>query len=284
MLLKLFTWNMQRGGTSATTYTGEEYRRVNLRYGLLQDLCNRSDFGFITEPGPNLRQSIRKGERPLHGYCHMSNQTDTQNDDSACRPILFSNRQSRFELTTPIHSGAQDANRYPAARQFHYNRHKLVVVALHATSGRRSGLFNTIDVIDTFIEYMKGEGAGGLIVGGDFNHHFDGSDRSDGKVSALYAMPSQPTNQGAPVGSGGIDGFYFCTNYGSTAPIEFSYERITRYQSSFHGSSEFHTTAQNPQFAGFWILDKHPKPGTQAHMYRVSDHCPVMLKVTLRLR
>ena len=52
---KVFTWNMQR----AQSISGND-NTILLRYQVLQSLVNWADFGFITEPGKDIRTNLNQ--------------------------------------------------------------------------------------------------------------------------------------------------------------------------------------------------------------------------------
>src|SRR4029077_14398558 len=56
---KVFTWNMQR----AQSISGND-NTILLRYHVLQSLVNWADFGFITEPGKDIRTNLNNFQLP----------------------------------------------------------------------------------------------------------------------------------------------------------------------------------------------------------------------------
>jgi hypothetical protein len=123
----VFTWNMQRARSIsqwnrplAHAVTQQE-KTIRERYRVLQTLVNWADFGFITEPGMDIRQNLNNFNLPgLNRHFCASVMADNQTDASACRPVIYSKIPlSRIPPTTESYisylSGAAEAYRYPAA-------------------------------------------------------------------------------------------------------------------------------------------------------------------------
>lgn len=282
MSFKLFTWNMQKGPTvSPSTHTiAKAYDEA--RHDLLCKLMKDCAFGFITEPGLDLRGAVCDNDAGLlgklpDGWIYRDARADNQSDTGACRPILFSSSLKAMQLIeTPEISGKVDAYRYPCAGLFGYKGRKLLVVALHSTSGY-TGEVNTKKVIADFVQYVDKDGIDGLIVGGDFNASIDDSTRS-----SMYMMPSSPTNQGASSGGAGIDGFFFYTNSITAKGIEFSADppRPLHVIDKSNYALVCSHQASGTDKAGFFA--KASLHNGSDYFYRLSDHAPVVIEFDTR--
>jgi len=110
---KVFTWNMQRGQSIS-----RNDNTITLRLQILQALVNWADFGFITEPGRDIRTNLNNLQLPglNRNFC-ASQLPDNQSDGSACRPVVFSKKPfTRFPLQSETYisylSGADQAYRH----------------------------------------------------------------------------------------------------------------------------------------------------------------------------
>ncbi|MEM6973836.1 MAG: hypothetical protein AAF577_13625 [Pseudomonadota bacterium] len=291
--MRLFTWNMQRGSTVLSRYgvASDDFRVDSLRYDLLQDLCFQGDLGMITEPGADIRNMIKNtATEPVNGgFFVMDMRPDNQHQISACRPALWMKQWAPWDVLCDVPSGAVAAHRFPVARQYNLTKkHKLVVVALHATSGRKSGAENTREIVEIFKQYAKREGAGGLIVGGDFNAHITGrryGSSTERRNEWAWSMPAAFTNQGAS-SAGGIDGFLFFTNNKSPGPIKFSISRPMPLYDIDRARYRLVLSSARPdgEPAGFQVLAGENADGSgKEWWYRLSDHSPVIQDCGLRL-
>lgn len=284
MAFLLFTWNLQRQRTISSTRAGS-ISHDELRLDVLKDLVSRCRFGFITEPGLDLRSALVDeediGELPDAVNLYRDTGTDNQDESSACRPILASKDRSDLQLGTARTSGAIHAYRYPCAQVIAIEGIKVLLVSLHSTSGA-SGKANTKEIIKHYCTQVRKEKYGGMIVGGDFNAHIDafGEDY-------VYKMPGDPTNQGAGADSGGIDGFYFFSNKKlkkGGRRIEFLPKEPQPYYSwsgaKYKSALVRSSTVQDASKAGFWIFDKYAGRDRQT---KLSDHAPVVIKIDTRV-
>jgi hypothetical protein len=149
----VFTWNMQRARSIsqwnrplAHAVTQQE-KTIRERYRVLQTLVNWADFGFITEPGMDIRQNLNNFNLPgLNRHFCASVLADNQTDASACRPVIYSKIPfSRIPPTTESYisylSGAAEAYPYPAAgivtlaQGDGQGNNELLLLSFHATSG-----------------------------------------------------------------------------------------------------------------------------------------------------
>jgi hypothetical protein len=66
----IFTWNMQRARSisqwnrSLAHAVTQQEKTIRERYRVLQTLVNWADFGFITEPGMDIRQNLNNFNLP----------------------------------------------------------------------------------------------------------------------------------------------------------------------------------------------------------------------------
>lgn len=287
-LLKAFTWNMQRGRTLTPKGNSVEHQIAEARFKLLSELMSDAHIGFITEPGMDLRSAVAEDDvsglkRLPDGDLHRDTRADNQAETSACRPLLFTSLDSDLGLETRVTSGKDSSARYPCAQVVNHSGAELLLVSLHATSGR-SGKWNTEAVIGDFRNYVEKNNLGGMIVGGDFNMHLS----KTGKGFS-YAMPTTPTNQGSRGGKG-IDGFYFFSNlklksegkktryiirFDSGTPTPYHLEEGKRVSKLNVANNKAKATL------GFFIQEKYG-PGTTD--YRLSDHAPVLIEISTNLQ
>lgn len=274
----LFAWNMQKGCTVTphTSAVDAKYDRARLK--VLEALMKSTVAGFVTEPGIDLRNALTSNDKTAlgklpDGNLYRDTRADNQNDDGACRPLLWSTAESRLAISTSKTSGRVDAYRYPCAQVITHQKAKILLVSLHATSGY-SGKFNTKEIIEDFVEFAKQEDYGGVIVGGDFNGHMTGTG---------YAMPSTPTNQGATASGSAIDGFYFFSNKDLKGDDKYIVEFDIKEPKVFTemGSTlVFPSDALGARKPGYYVTDDDwGKPA----QYRVSDHAPVLINFDLRV-
>ena len=82
----VFTWNMQRGQSLS-----QNDNTIRERLRVLQNLVNWADFGFITEPGRDIRNNLNNFNLPglNRNFC-ASQMVDNQTYASACRPVIYS--------------------------------------------------------------------------------------------------------------------------------------------------------------------------------------------------
>ncbi|MEM9781605.1 MAG: hypothetical protein AAF899_03920 [Pseudomonadota bacterium] len=280
--MRLFTWNLQRRRTidPAKGSNAAERHAAAVRRDLLRALCRQSAFGFITEPGLDLRRA-EKGGYVISALLPDGNfmgdeRDDGQSDGHACKAMLFAKRRSFTLIETSAGSGARLRQRFPAARLFSNGSRSMLAAALHATSGR-GGLDNAETLITELTAIVEDEKINGLIVGGDFNAHLtDEDDRS------FFWMPSKPTNQGAGSRGVGIDGFYFFSCGTAASPMLFSAKAPQRYDDvdaryGFRVDAE----AKGGKVSGFFHIV--PGAGQRARVEtKLSDHAPVIIDITTR--
>ena len=274
----LFTWNMQKGCTVTPHAHAITAKFDRARLKVLETLMKGTIGGFVTEPGKDLRNALTSNDKTAlgklpDGYVYRDIRPDNQDEDGACRPILWSTGPSDLAISTSKISGRVDAYRYPCAQVIEHQGAKILLVSLHATSGH-SGKFNTLEIIDDFKEFAKQEGYGGVIVGGDFNGAMTGSG---------YAMPATPTNQGASASGKAIDGFYFFSNKDLKGDgkyiVEFDVKEPTVF-TGMGGTLIFPSDSRGAPEPGYYVTDDDwGKPA----QYRVSDHAPVLVEFDMRV-
>jgi hypothetical protein len=261
----VFTWNMQRARSVsqwnrplAHAVTQQE-KTIRERYRVLQTLVNWADFGFITEPGMDIRQNLNNFNLPgLNRHFCASLLADNQTDASACRPVIYSKIPfSRIPPTTESYisylSGAAEAYRYPAAgivtlaQGDGQGNNELLLLSFHATSGYNANE-NCRGYFDSFYQndYLQRAIPLVWIVGGDFNCNAG---------RGVY-MPATSTHQSDHV----LDGFFADQN-----------------------GTNFQVTAVTaPQTYGQLItnnlLDPH---GFVVNGCHLSDHCPVCAQLQI---
>jgi hypothetical protein len=258
---KVFTWNMQRGQSISLNDN-----TISQRYQLLHALVSWADFGFITEPGRDIRDGLNNFQLPGldRNFC-VSQLPDNQSDGSACRPVVFSKRPFvRFPLQSETYiqylSGADQAYRYPAAGIVRLDQHDgeghqdLLLLSFHATSGFGAN-DNCQAYFDSFYQNVLGWGGSPTavplvwIVGGDFNCPAG---------RAIY-MPITSTHQSGHI----IDGFFADQN-----GTNFEVRQIAAAQ-TWTGNCQFITNPNvNPR--GLVINGLH-----------LSDHCPVIAQLQI---
>ena len=141
---KVFTWNMQRAQSVSRP---RQDAMIMERYRVLKTLVDWADFGFITEPGIDIRNNLNNFNLPgLNRNFSASQMVDNQTYASACRPVIYSKVAfSRIPPSTASYasysSGSDEAYRYPAAGMVTLAHHdgqghnELLLVSFHATSG-----------------------------------------------------------------------------------------------------------------------------------------------------
>jgi hypothetical protein len=177
---KVFTWNMQRAQS-----VSRQGAIIRERYRVLKALVDWADFGFITEPGIDIRTNLNNFNLPglNRNFC-ASQLADNQTNASACRPVIYSKIPfSRIPPTTESYisylSGGPEAYRYPAAGivtlpQDDGQGHKeLLLLSFHATSGYNANE-NCQAYFDSFYQFDNQKRDTPpipllWIVGGDFN-------------------------------------------------------------------------------------------------------------------
>jgi hypothetical protein len=257
---KVFTWNMQRAQS-----VSRQNSTIRERFRVLKALADWADFGFITEPGIDIRGGLTVNSRlpNLDGRYYVSGLDDNQNPAAACRPVVYSKHGFRDvphpdEPYVRFLSGAESAHRYPALGivRLGYNdgqgNKELVLVSFHATSGYNANE-NCQGYFDSFYQ-TEGFGSQARpipllwIVGGDFNHRGG---------PGIY-MPSTSTHQSDHV----LDGFFADQN-----GTNFEVTRTTGPQTYVVGN--------NPG-EGQLITDTSVDPhGYVVNGRHLSDHCPV---------
>jgi hypothetical protein len=198
---KVFTWNMQRAQS-----VSQKDDTIRERYRVLKKLVNWADFGFITEPGQDIRNGLNDFSLPgLDRNFFASQLQDNQTESSACRPVVyskipFSSNPSTTELYINYLSGGQNAHRYPAAgivklrEKDGQGNKELLLLSFHATSGYNANE-NCQGYFDKFYENFLGQAIPLVwIVGGDFNCNAG---------RGIY-MPATSTHQSNHV----LDGFF----------------------------------------------------------------------------
>jgi hypothetical protein len=254
---KVFTWNMQRAQSiSGTDAVAKERLRV------LKELLEWADFGFITEPGKDIRDNLDGYSLPgLGGKNFLASPwSDNQSDASACRPVVYSKTPfldipTNNEKYINFLSGGEEAYRYPAAGivtlpggdgQGNTN---LLLLSYHATSGYNARE-NCQKYFDTFYDSPGGKAKPLLwIVGGDFNCNAG---------RGVY-QPTTNTHQSGHV----LDGFFADqngTNFMVTAPLEAG--------TCFLGGRLIYDTAA--ALHGYVVNGHH-----------LSDHCPVVAELQI---
>jgi hypothetical protein len=196
MIYNVFTWNMQRGPSQ------DHSPVATLRSQVLAELCNWAHFGFITEPGKDIRDyillhGINTGYR---GWFYMSGNADNQSDSSACRPVVYS-RVPLHNEDVDFLSGGADAYRYPAGASLMLNyteggvakQQKLMLISFHATSGFNANE-NCQDLFDRCYDPRFLDEPSLWVIGGDFNCNGG---------NATY-MPTSNTHQSGHI----LDGFF----------------------------------------------------------------------------
>jgi hypothetical protein len=205
MQLKIFTWNMQRGGSIGKPRSATQKARYEARKEVLTALCEWGDIGFVTEPGNDLIGAVSAPNATSallpsgYGFWNCSQKADGQKGSHDCKNLVFSKRI----LTTcevNFKSGADDCYRWPAAGYFEdAGGPRVLLIALHATSGG-AGAENSRALLDHLDESpgMRHRCHVALI-GGDmnFNHMW-------------FHMPKGNTHQSGSR----LDGFMHNTYFG----------------------------------------------------------------------
>ena len=226
---------------------------------MLLTLVNWADFGFITEPGMDIRQNLNNFNLPglNRNFC-ASVLADNQTEGSACRPVIYSKIPfSGIPPTTESYisyfSGAAEAYRYPAAgvvtlaQGDGQGNNELLLLSFHATSGYNANE-NCRGYFDSFYQnnYLGRAIPLVWIVGGDFNCNAG---------RGVY-MPPTSTHQSDHI----LDGFFADQN----------------------GTNFQVTAATAPQAYGQLItnnlLDPH---GFVVNGCHLSDHCPVLARLQI---
>lgn len=264
---KVFTWNMQRAQS-----VSRQDAVIRERYRVLQALANWADFGFITEPGKDIRINLNHFSLPglNRNFC-ASQLGDNQSDASACRPVIYSKLPfSRLPATTEpcatYSSGSDEAYRYPAVAMVTLpqgdgeGNKELLLVAFHATSG-----FNANDNCQGYFDsfYQFRQGAFGpvpipqvWIVGGDFNCNGG---------PGIY-MPPTSTHQSNHV----LDGF-------------FADQSGTNFQVTQSTAAQTYLTVNGGD--GQLITNTHVDPhGYVVNGHHLSDHVPVFAELRIERR
>jgi hypothetical protein len=257
---KVFTWNMQRAQSVSRLK-----KVIRERYRVLEALVNWADFGFITEPGMDIRNNLNNFNLPglNRNFC-ASQLADNQTDASACRPVIYSKVAfSRIPPTTESYisylSGGDDAYRYPAAGIVTLpgdgQGHKeLLLLSFHATSGYNANE-NCQAYFDSFyqLDYMERAIPLLWIVGGDFNCNAG---------RGIY-MPATSTHQSDHV----LDGF-------------FADQNGTNFQVTQSIAAQTYLLTNGGE--GRLITNTHVDPhGYVVNGHHLSDHCPVWAQLQI---
>lgn len=272
-IYKLFTWNMQRA-QSVSQYNlvrsplaSNKDNQIRERYRVLKKLIDWADFGFIIEPGQDIRTALNDFSLPgLQRNFLASQLQDNQTESSACRPVVYSktpflSTPNTTELYINFLSGAQKAHRYPAAgivklreKDGQGNR-ELLLLSFHATSGFGADV-NCQNYFDMFYQSFMGQTVPLVwIVGGDFNC-------PGGK--GVY-MPNTSTHQSNHT----LDGFFADQN-GTNFEVDLETDVKTFIQGqATNGEGELETDT---------YIDPH---GYVVNGYHLSDHCPVIMKLRI---
>jgi hypothetical protein len=272
---KVFTWNMQRAqsvskwNVADSPFLSDKDKAIKERYRVLKKLVDWADFGFITEPGKDIRNGLNDFALPgLNRNFLASQLQDNQTKSSACRPVVysktpFSSSPGITELYVGYLSGGKNASRYPAAgivklgkKDGEGNKH-LLLLSFHATSGFGADE-NCQGYFDKFYENYLGQAVPLVwIVGGDFNCNA-------GK--GVY-MPRTSTHQSDHI----LDGFFADQNgTGFEVDVDIEAKTFVQGQAS-NGEGELETDT---------YTDPH---GYVVNGYHLSDHCPVTMKLRIDL-
>jgi len=266
---KVFTWNMQRAQSiSKKDPTTKERLRV------LKALVDWADFGFITEPGIDIRGSLSVYSTlpgGLTGQYYVSALDDNQNDAAACRPVVYSKYGFKdvpddYRPYVRYQSGADTAHRYPALGFVQIpndgeGHDKLLLVSFHATSG-----FNAAGNCQAYFDsFYETSGAGEFarhfplvwIVGGDFNHRGD---------RPVY-MPPTSTHQS----DHRLDGF-------------FADQYVTNFEVTLATGPQTYVNGHNPGEGDLIIVGRGDPHGYVVNRFHLSDHCPVTAEFQIKRR
>jgi hypothetical protein len=270
---KVFTWNMQRAqsvsqwNVAHSQFASQKDNTIKERYRVLKKLVDWADFGFITEPGQDIRNSLNDFTLPgLNRNFFASPLQDNQTESSACRPVVYSktpfvSNPSTTELYISYLSGGQNAHRYPAAGIVKLRENdgqgnkELLLLSFHATSGFGADE-NCQGYFDKFYENFLGQAVPLVwIVGGDFNCNAG---------RAIY-MPATSTHQSDHV----LDGFFADQN-GTNFEVAVETDAKTFLQSEVNnGEGKLETNTHT---------DPH---GYVVNGFHLSDHCPVIMKLRI---
>ena len=270
---KVFTWNMQRGQSVSWKDAKKEPDRLKERYRVLKALVDWADFGFITEPGMDIRNGLDAYSNLSNpdGWYYVSGLDDNQNQASACRPVVysklgFSRVPNPGERYVRFSSGADTAHRYPALGivKLPYNdgqgNNELLLVSFHATSGF-GATQNCEGYFDEFYQnQVIGNQARAIpllwIVGGDFNCN---------PRQGVY-MPPTSTHQSDHT----LDGFFADQN-GTNFKVTLT--------------TGPHTYLRDNGGKGQLITDTYVDPhGYVVSGHHLSDHCPVTAQLQIARR
>ncbi len=262
---RIFTWNMQRGRSIiAAPYSSEnKVLQAKARRQMIEALCATSHFGFVTEPGSDLRGAVTTPNQTSlllpegMGYWNSSPLEDNQDDGNACRNLLFSK-----EILTPVNlnytSGGDNAFRYPAAGYYQINGARILLVTLHATSSYTAHA-NANGLLDAFDESAFARFyADAVIIGGDMNSN-----------SRHFSMPGTATHQSDHI----LDGFV-CERYDGE-DIE-AVAHIPLIQTSYSAMQRKLVIADPSHTIpiGYYVRESD-----SGHWARVSDHAPVLAEL-----
>jgi hypothetical protein len=260
---KVFTWNMQRAQS-----VSRQDATIRERYRVLKALVDWADFGFITEPGRDIRINLNNFALPGldRNFC-ASQLGDNQSDASACRPVIYSKVAfSRIPPSTECYasysSGSDEAYRYPAAGMVTLipddgqGHSELLLVSFHATSGFNANE-NCQGHFDSFYQHdsFRNRAIPLLwIVGGDFNCNAG---------RGIY-MPATSTHQSDHV----LDGF-------------FADQNGTNFQVTQSTAAQTYLGTNGGQ--GRLITDTNVNPhGYVVNGHHLSDHCPVFAQLQIK--
>jgi len=261
---KVFTWNMQRGQSIS-----RQDATIRERYQVLMDLVNWADFGFITEPGKDIRDNLNNFYLPhLQRHFCASQMFDNQTDASACRPVVYSKTAfSRIPPTTEEYisylSGADQAYRYPAAgivtlpQDDGQGNNELLLLSFHATSGYNANE-NCQAYFDSFYRFDTRKRDSPpipllWIVGGDFNCNAG---------RAIY-MPASSTHQSDHI----LDGFFADQNGTNFQVTQMAAAQTWNQTNGGPGQFVIHAIV-GPR--GYVVNGNH-----------LSDHCPVFAQLQI---
>ncbi|QBR01541.1 endonuclease/exonuclease/phosphatase family protein [Paraburkholderia pallida] len=263
MRLKVFTWNMQRGGSIGTPRSATQKERYDARKKILLALCKWGDVGFITEAGKDLVAAVTtpnhtSAQLPMgYGWWNCSQKADGQKGKNDCKNLLFSKRILRNKEVN-FRSGADDCYRFPAAGYFDDpgDGARVLLITLHATSGGGGGV-NSNELLDHLDETPRmRHRADVVLVGGDMNCNH-----------RHFAMPTDNTHQSGSK----LDGFVYEVYDDNDANFVVRIEQPE--VATFAGNARLVETGDP---LGYFL-----KKGTT--WVRVSDHAPVLAEVEIAL-
>ena len=297
VIIKVATWNMQKGPALASTQAQSFLNAgaLSARHQVLGFLISDTDITFIQESPADIREetqrpdfsAFRAHEKEWVSYDRTH---DNQSHRSANRPAFYSNHTIQA-LDSPSDcpaNGHEDAFRLSAIGRRSTSVGYGVFISLHATSGWNAKS-NTTDYLSWLCKWLKEDKSCRFaIVGGDFNHRPPHDVATIEGCAVTFCFPGGMTQQSGST----IDGFCsICVDPTVTAkwsaaqrvvtgekdgPIETQMARADPNIGQMHNQRGYLGKVKLGDLPG----TVQSLSGSSDMWVRMSDHCAVVGSVT----